>query len=174
MRSPHRVLLLFLALLLVASLAAPADLFAHVRLAESPAAPVKSIAVGAIADTRPVSIVAATPAPRPLWPLAAGLALAGLGLAIAAPRRALGVTLVVVLAAFAIETGVHSVHHMADQKAATQCVVSAASAHVQGASIEAPTCATWVPSPVGTVAVAEAVRPGASPVRPDEGRAPPA
>jgi hypothetical protein len=174
MRSPSRILLLVLALLVAASLAAPGLVSAHVRLPESPATPASSAATAVAADARPLGIVAAAPAPRPLWPLAAGVGLAALTLAVVAPRRTFGVALVVVLAVFAVETGVHSVHHMADQKAATQCVVSAASAHVQGASMEAPASAPWMPMPVGTVAVAAAVRPGSSPLRPDEGRAPPA
>src|SRR5690349_2048715 len=129
MRSPSRLLLLVLALLVAASLTAPGDVSAHVRRSESAPAPAKSIAANAVADTRAVSLVPAAPAPRPLWPLAAGVALAGLALAAAAPRLTLRVALVVVLAVFAVETGVHSVHHLADQKAATHCVVSAASAH---------------------------------------------
>ena len=96
-----------------------------------------------------------------------------MGFAIGAPRRALYVALVLVIATFAVEAGVHSVHHLADRQATMHCALSLASAHVQGASAE-PSVTPWVPIAVATVTIVDAVRPGASPLRPDEGRAPPA
>jgi hypothetical protein len=173
MRSLSRLVLLVLALTLAASLGAPGLVSAHVRTLQAAPSP-SEVASAALANGAAATIMSATPASRPLWPLTVGLALAGLTLAIVAPRRTLRVALVVLLAVFTVEIGVHSVHHLADRHAATHCAVSLASAHVQGASIESSASASWVPMSIGTVAIAEAVRPGASPLRPDEGRAPPA
>ena len=171
MRLPSRFALLLLALLVAASLAAPGPASAHVLRAEAPAG---SAAPAPVVETGPVSIGPAAPTPPPLWPLLLVLALAGLALARLGPARTLRLALVVLLAVFTVETGVHSVHHLADRHAATHCVVSLASAHVQGASVDVPAAAPWVPIPVGSVTLAEGIRPGVSPLRPDEGRAPPA
>ena len=166
-----RIILLGVALLVVAGLVAPDIAPAHVRPVLDTVADVTRV-VPALPD--PASIAAAVPAPMPLWPLAATLALAALAPIVAAPRRALRIALVLLLAVSAVESGVHSVHHLADRQAASHCAVALATAHVQGASMEAPCATAWSKSPVGTVVVAEAVRPGSSPLRPDEGRAPPA
>jgi len=155
-------------LVLLGTLAGPDLALAHVRTAAAPADAATPAAAGVA-----VAIVAGSPVATPLWPVAACLALAALGLMVLAPRRTLYLALALVIAVFAVEAGVHSVHHLADRHAATHCVVSAASANVQGASVEA-SVVPWVPIPVGTITVAVAVRPGASPLRPDEGRAPPA
>ena len=165
--------LLVLAVLAAANLAAPELASAHLRRADA-LVDTPAVVPAPLADVRPVSIAPATPAPRPLWPLAAGLALAGLALTVVAPRRALRLALVLLLVVFTAESAVHSVHHLADQQAAKHCVIAAASAHVHGVSLDAPAQTLWLPTPVGAVAAAAPDRPGARPLRPDEGRAPPA
>jgi hypothetical protein len=73
---------------------------------------------------------ASTPAGIP-WPLMA--VLAGLTAAGARrPRRKLALALVLLLAVFAFENGVHSVHHLNDQDRGEQCAVASASQHVAG------------------------------------------
>ena len=115
----------------------------------------------------------ATPPPHPLVPTVA-LAVA-LGMALTARRRVLVAVLALVLLVLAVETGVHSVHHLTDQRGAAHCVVAMASANVQGTAASPPAAyALWTPDPVGTVVALAPERPGARPLRPDEGRAPPA
>jgi hypothetical protein len=155
---------LLLALTLVAAAGSPA--WSHVGVLEVPASTPAPVAA-------PLTfLVAATPEATPIWPLVA--VLVAVALAALPPRRAVAFALVLLLALFAVESGVHSVHHLADQQGAAQCVVAAASAHVHGLSLDAPVDALWLPTPVGTVVVADPTRPGARLVRSDEGRAPPA
>jgi len=161
------LVLIVMGLVGLGSVAVPDLALAHVRTVVPAEA-----ATPASADLA-IAIVSGAPAAAPLSPVVACIALAALGFALVAPRRALYLALALVIATFAVEAGVHSVHHLADRQSTTHCVVSAASAHVQGASVEA-SVVHWVPVVVGPITVVEAVRPGASPLRPDEGRAPPA
>ena len=120
--------------------------------------------------------VAATPAEPPA-PATIWLALVltvFLGVAVAAPRRALGVTLALVFVVLALETGVHSVHHLSDRQAASQCAIASASTHVQGAEQPLAPDGVWVATPIGLVTTPDVDLPGSRPLRPDEGRAPPA
>ena len=55
------------------------------------------------------------------------------------PRRALALAIVLVLALFAFENGVHSVHHLSDRAATATCAVASATAHVAGTSVDAGT-----------------------------------
>ena len=66
------------------------------------------------------------------------IAVAGLGLAWALRRRhgAWPVALAVIIASGAFETGLHSVHHLADPEGTAKCAVAAASAHSEGMSAE--------------------------------------
>jgi hypothetical protein len=121
-------------------------------------------------------VVASAPALPGFAPLAPAIAL-GLTLAAVAllRRRACLVGLALVLVVLALETGVHSVHHLADRQGAAECVVALATAQMHGTA-EAPltdhgSCSAV---PVGTVLLPTPERPGARPPRPDEGRAPPA
>jgi hypothetical protein len=82
--------------------------------------------------------------------------------------------LALVVGLLALELGIHSVHHLGDRQAASQCDVASASTHVHGATPQAPTCAPWVPTLLGAVLAPEAGQPGGRLIRPDEGRAPPA
>jgi hypothetical protein len=133
-----------------------------------------------IVDEPPAPIPAAAPArpapaPQPTDPLPPTLALAvSLGIALTARRRALVAGLALGLGVLAVETGVHSVHHLADRQAAAECVVAVASANIHGTADSPPaTRAVWIPVPVGAVVAPAPERPGARPLRPDEGRAPP-
>jgi hypothetical protein len=168
MRGVLRVLLVNLAVVAVTILVAGGPAGAHVGAPET-------LEVFTPATSAAVPVLAADLASAhvPLWPLAA-LAVAALIAARIPPRRTLGLALVALLAVFAAESAVHSVHHLADRQTATQCVVALASAHVHGAAADVPAATEWLPAVVGEIALAEPDRPGARPLRPDEGRAPPA
>ena len=120
---------------------------------------------------------ASTPAPEPSaltsWIVAGALALGGLALR-RGPRRAVVVGLVLLLALFAFEDALHSVHHGFDPKQAETCTIAAASGHVSGVAVEAVVGASMILMPVG-----QAVEPDRSPLplhrlASDQGRAPPA
>jgi hypothetical protein len=113
----------------------------------------------------------APPAAVTIW-LAAVLTLA-LGLGVVAPRRTLGLALVLVLGVLALETGVHSVHHLADRQAAAECAVASATAHVPGAPQPTTPDIAWLSTPLGSAPLPVADRPGSRSIRPNEGRAPP-
>jgi hypothetical protein len=185
-RHPRRLLVLLMVLVATSALLGSATAaVAHVRSAPAAAAvaqepaPAASPSVppsaapgvvsgGAVARVVPIPTQSS---PAPVW---AALILALLLPAtLIAPRRVLVVALVLILAVIAVEEGVHSVHHLADQRAASHCAVAAASAHVQGTAEPLAVPAVWVPTPIGTVVVSEPDQPGSRPLRPDEGRAPP-
>src|SRR5262245_51672398 len=117
--------------------------------------------------------VASTLAPSPIAGLGEAVLLTLLLAATVAPRRVLIAALVLVLAIIAVEASVHSVHHLADQRAAAHCAVAAVSAHVQGATEPVAVDAVWLPTPIGAVVAVESDEPGSRSLRPDEGRAPP-
>jgi hypothetical protein len=165
----------WLAVSVVLSAMAPAawahpGLVTDTAVAEStPPAPALPVAAAA-----PASLISAASVPT-LSLESVGLVLA-LGLVLAVRRRTVATALVPILVVLAIETGVHSVHHLADQqKNDSTCAVALASAHVHGAA-EPPATVhdLWLAVPAGTVVPPAPERPGARSLRPDEGRAPPA
>ncbi len=176
-----RVRTLLAALVMSLALAASAtSAWAHPRVV-SPSGVVDEIPTAApvpvpAAAAPPAPVAPPDPTPGPTDPLAPAMALAVvLGVALTARRRVLVTTLALVLVVLAVETGVHSVHHLADQQGASECVVALASAHVHGTAEPLPAAhAMWIPVPVGAVVAPAPERPGARPLRPDEGRAPPA
>jgi hypothetical protein len=89
-------------------------------------------------------------------------------------RRVLCLALCLVLAVFAVETGVHSVHHLSDPRAASGCAVLAGTHNL---TCDAPHPVVIAGPPLVFVADAPA-RSGESPRwlldRPRPGRAPPA
>ncbi|HZP38024.1 MAG TPA: hypothetical protein VFE48_16195 [Methylomirabilota bacterium] len=126
-----------------------------------------------ITPVAPVS----TPAPEgdALTPLliAGALVLVGLALRRAA-RRALLMSLVLLLSVFAFEDALHSVHHGFDPQQVQTCTIAAASGHVSGVAVDGVTAASIVLVPVG-----RAVELDLSPLplhrlAPEQGRAPPA
>lgn len=120
-----------------------------------------------------VSVLSAAPlSPALPWYLPAGLALiAGLGWR--RPRRALVVTLVLLLCVFAFENALHSVHHGIDPKQQAACTVAVASAHLAAVEVD-----TIAPQSLLLLLAGRAVElaPAHFPARfdsPDQGRAPP-
>ncbi|HKW93529.1 MAG TPA: hypothetical protein VJX92_16660 [Methylomirabilota bacterium] len=114
------------------------------------------------------------------WPLVAGLAaLLGAG-ALASPARrprgrVIAVGLVLVLGVFALESGVHSVHHLADPEAQGTCPVLSGSHHLSWGEVEA-VADSGVPllCESGAPPIRLAAAPRWSIHRPHQGRAPPA
>jgi hypothetical protein len=180
---PRRLLALLVVLVATGFLlGAATTAFAHVRpvpaaVPQQPApaatpqvAPVETPVAAPDATARVASIPTSMPA-APLW-VALVLAVL-LGAAAVAPRRVLIAAFALLLLVAGFEASVHSVHHLADQRAAATCVVAAASAHVHGATDLLAVPEMWVPTPIGAVVASEPDRPGARTLRPDEGRAPP-
>jgi hypothetical protein len=162
-------LLVVLAMLMAVSLTLSTAAWAHPR----PVPP----SIDDEATPAPVSVPTPVPAappsaPTPLVPgLVLGVTVAAV---LASRRRGLVGVLALALIALAVETGVHSVHHLADRQAAAECVVALATAQVHGTVEPAPHVHDLrLDVPLGSVAVASAERPGSRPSRPDEGRAPP-
>jgi hypothetical protein len=145
------------------SLGSPA--FAHVAADPAPAA------APAVSSPSGVETIAAA-APEASG-LAMLLAAAVAALAIARRRRAIALTCIALFVVIAFEAGLHSVHHIGDERDAASCVVALATAQTGGLAVESP--ALERPVEVGTPL---AIRIETStPVRssaPDLGRAPPA
>jgi hypothetical protein len=162
--------LVVLAMLTAVSLTLSTAAWAHPR----PVTPTTDEEATPAPVSVPVAAPAAAPsAPTPLVPgLVLGVTVAAV---LASRRRGLVGVLALALFALAVETGVHSVHHLADRQAAAECVVALATAQVHG-TVEPPPHVhdLRLDVPLGSVPVASPERPGSRPSRPDEGRAPPA
>src|SRR5262245_15186813 len=85
------------------------------------------------APSAPPHFAAAAVAPS-LAPLLA-LAAVALGLGLARPRRALALTLAVLLALLAFETGLHSVHHLGQADQGAACAVASATPHLAATDV---------------------------------------
>jgi hypothetical protein len=106
------------------------------------------------------------------WPLvAAAVALAALGAR--RPRRALTLTLILLAAVYTFETGVHSVHHLADRDGEQHCAVAAASQHVTGTEVDGVTAAEVISNGQSLVSLGPTLD-CARFTGPERGRAPPA
>jgi len=114
------------------------------------------------------------------WPLVVGLgALVGAGALAALARRSRGRTLavglVLVLGVFALESAVHSVHHLTDPEAQGTCPVLSGSQHLSWGDVEAIADSG---APLLCESSAPPIRLAAAPHwsihRPQQGRAPPA
>jgi hypothetical protein len=118
------------------------------------------------------ALAAAPEMPGLPWP---ALAIVAAAVAIGSwrPRTAAALALVLLLAVFAFEDGLHSVHHGIDQAQASACPVAAAGAHLSATPVDgvAP-CDVILPVVSLTVETSpsEPITPLASP---EQGRAPP-
>jgi hypothetical protein len=136
--------------------------------------------------TAPLAAVSATapsvPASAALPGTASGFSPAWVGLILLAvaqalgkrrPRRAVAFLLCLVLAIFAFEAGMHSVHHLgAGDSGTTHCAIASATAHALEAIFESVTVAP-VPEPQWLVGADDGCRAAWISLRPDSGRAPP-
>ena len=171
MRWP-RILALACAVVLLGAVALPPNASAHLSSRLVAAEDVSPVAESVAALASPaLSWTAAATLVAPPWHLFALLAgLAALGAR--RPRRALGLVLVLLLAVFAFESGVHSVHHLADPARGEHCVVAAASQHVSGTEVTAVTVGeslAQAPHEVAPAAPTSRVQL----IGPEQGRAPP-
>jgi hypothetical protein len=125
------------------------------------------------ADVLPGWALAAAPeVPGFPWPVLAIVAAAA-ALGWWRPRRAAAVALVLLLAVFAFEDGLHSVHHGLDRTQASSCQVAAAGAHLHATPVDgAAPCDVILPVVILAVETSpsDPISPLASP---EQGRAPP-
>jgi hypothetical protein len=95
------------------------------------------------------------------------------------PRRALALAIVLILALFAFENGVHSVHHLNDVRhfddlrSGLTCHVAAASAHLSGTPVDATTPESLVLPAYERVVVQSQPAVDALSLSAHQGRAPP-
>lgn len=119
----------------------------------------------------PILSAAPTP-PTPAWYLPAALVLGAVA-AWRRPRRAVVVTLVLLLCVFAFEDALHSVHHGFDVQQQEQCAVAAASAQLSAVQVDGiGLCSVALP----VIGEADTGRPAFTLTRflnPDQQRAPP-
>ena len=172
---PVRLRLTLAALLAIALLAGSTGAWAHPVVVEvvtveaepstaaepttAAAPPVLVAPVDTRATTMPVALV-----------LSLALAVAG---GAAAPRRALALTLVLVLSVLALEPGIHSVHHLGDLQAASQCESPRSRRTCTAPLPQAPPRGRGCPRPSAPCLASEFGQPRRPSIRPDEGRAPP-
>ena len=81
------------------------------------------------------ALSAAPEMPGPPWPALAIVAAAA-ALGWRRPRRAAALALALLLAVFAFENGLHSVHHGLDQAQASSCPVAAAGVHLHATPVD--------------------------------------
>ena len=166
-------LLLVLALVALGLLASPVPSWAH-----SGTEWLSDEIVTPKADTPPTSessslftLRAAPPSPVLSWPVLLGaFILAAIGWP--RPRRALVIAIVLLLALFAFEDGIHSVHHLLDRSQA-KCAVAVAAAHLNATTADDGGVADVIlPAPAVATEIAQP-DPVALFPSPVQGRAPP-
>jgi len=134
---------LITALVLVACASWCGPAWAHPAIEAAAQAPAPAVALPAVAVPTATWSAAPTPPAVP-WPAILAAA-AALIVGWRRPRRALALAIVLILALFAFENGVHSVHHLNDLRhlddlrSGLTCHVAAASAHLSGTPVDATT-----------------------------------
>ena len=124
-------------------------------------------------DALPGLVLTAAPdMPGVPWPALAIVA-AAVALGSWRPRRAVAFALVLLLAVFAFEDGLHSVHHGMNQTRASSCPIAAAATHLHATPVDGVAPCDVV-LPVVTLAVETSPSdPIAHLASPEQGRAPP-
>jgi hypothetical protein len=179
MRRPW-IAAVLLTTLLVCGFSGPAGahVLDHAASVSAASVPVQPIAEADADDSRPTapppvdSNAEAVSAPPTVPSIPLLLILAASLILAYRSRRVLVGLLIALLALFAVEAGVHSVHHLGDQDAAARCVVAAASLNLSG-PVAAP---MTLAAPPATDDAAPPLEPERLPQRltlPDQGRAPP-
>jgi hypothetical protein len=155
------------------ALAAPTLVEAHRGVkADVLTTPAPALAPVAVAEPSNVVWSSAPPAPMPPWPLLAvllAIALAGAR----SPRRTLALCLVLIVSVFAFESGVHSVHHLADRDRGENCAVASASQYIAGTEVDVILGVEALPQ-ARQLAATDSLIERARFIGPDQGRAPPA
>jgi hypothetical protein len=161
------------ALVLAACVSWSAPAWAHSAFkaaAEAPA-PVTPAPMAAAETPAPVS-------PAVPWPAMLAAA-AALIVAWRRPRRTFALAIVLILALFAFENGVHSVHHLSDLRhsddlrSGLTCHVAAASAHLSGTPVDVATQESLVLPSYESVVVHAQPAVDARSLSAHQGRAPP-
>ena len=163
----RRALLILVAVVML-GLVVPTGADAHVSNG-TPA-----VVLAPLADLPATVLRAAPPGAGPI-PLVLGL-VAGLVLVAVSrrqPRRAFVLALVVLLAAFAVESGIHSVHHLGE-RSATACVLAAAAGHLTLGLQDVSSAVGALLGPTGTIADERLAVPAAPGLGRVLARAPPA
>ncbi|MEX2220866.1 MAG: hypothetical protein WEG40_03635 [Candidatus Rokuibacteriota bacterium] len=154
-------------LLALAFLAIAGPAAAHVT------APPSSAALQAPDASAIIPVLSAAPsAPALPWYLPAALALGAVA-AWRRPRRALVVTLAVLLCVFAFEDALHSVHHGFDAQQQEECTVAAASAQLSAVEADDVTLFSFALPTIGEAAAGPPAFALTRSLSPDQGRAPP-
>lgn len=166
---------LLLAVVSLAVLGAATPSWAHNGLAPrlSDAAAVQQADARAAADgaSRPITL-SVTPRPGIPWPvLFGGLAIAALGWR--RPRRVLVFAVVLLLAVFAFEDGLHSVHHLVDKSQLNKCAVAGAAAHLNATPADDGATVDVVLPVLAALTEVSQTDPVTSFLSPVQGRAPP-
>ncbi len=136
---------------------------------EWPGTRVVTAAAAPVAEAPPPVLSAAPATTRSPWGLAA--VAAAVALAWRRPRRATTFALVLLLALFAFENGVHSAHH--DQGHAQSCAVAAVSAQLNGIAIDAVLLTDVILAAVSSAPETDRLDHATRHQSPDQGRAPP-
>jgi hypothetical protein len=168
--SPRRAVLVVLALVWLGTLGVfPAA--AHAPVIE-PVAPLEAALTGEPAALPGWTLSAAPAEPHLPWPAAVVIATAT-ALAWARPRRTIAIGLVLLLAIFAFEDAVHSVHHGFDQAQAASCAIASVGAQLSATSDGGADPCEIILAIVALAAPSRASDPAARTSSPDRGRAPP-
>jgi hypothetical protein len=89
------------------------------------------------------------------------------------PRRAVALSLILLLSVFAFESALHSVHHGLDSQQGDACVIAAAAAHVSAGLVDANFESEVLLRAAGTTPEHQSAGPAIRFLSPDQGRAPP-
>ena len=133
---------------------------------------VEPVALGE-ASLLPGWVLSAPPAEPSLPWHALAVVIAAAALVWARPRRTIALTLVLLLAIFAFEDAVHSVHHGFDQATASSCTVAAVGAQLSATSADGADVCEVILAIVALAAPPRVAAPITRPASPDRGRAPP-
>ncbi len=131
------------------------------------------------ATAAPTAAWSAAPTPPTIpWPALLAVAVVSIA-AWRRPRRALVLAIVVILAVFAFENGVHSVHHLSsvhhsdDLRSGATCTVAAATAQLAGTPVAGAVAAQFIQAAPGRLVLQQLLSFDASSLAVHQGRAPP-
>jgi hypothetical protein len=175
MRRRRSALLLILALVSFTLLASPAPSWAHSGtewLSDEIVAPKADVPPASVGSSS-FTLRAAAPSPGLSWPGLVGALIISAALGWWRPRRTLALAVVLLLALFAFEDGVHSVHHMIDKSQQAKCAVAVAAAHLNATTAnDAGVADVFLPAPAEATEIVQP-DPVALFLSPVQGRAPP-
>jgi hypothetical protein len=165
-----------LALVSLALLSAATPSWAHT----GPAARLSDAAAAQMVDAPPapdgvLRQLTLSAAPETLgipWPALFG-ALIVIALGWRRPRRALIFAVVLLLAVFAFEDGLHSVHHLVDRSKLNKCAVAVAAAHLNATAVDEGGTVDVIVPVIAVLTEVGQTDPVTSFLSPVQGRAPP-